>query len=94
MNVLGFEVMVEYRDSSQYTLRAVTEDGKLGPPVHASCRLEEEGVEQEAGPGSNLVMTGFLEEKRVVANVTTVGDTLYLFTNVSQCVYSVIQLCT
>ena len=81
--------MVEYRDCSQYTLRAVTEDGQLGPPVHASCRLEAEG----AGPDGNLVMTGFLEEKRVVANVTTVGDTVYLFTNVSHlCSVIIIQL--
>ena len=71
---------MEYGDNRQYTLRAVTEDGKMGTPIKASCRVEEK---EGAGPGSNLVMIGFLEERRVVANVTTVEDKLHIFTSVS-----------
>ena len=78
LNFIGFEVIVEYKDNSKYILTAVTEEGQTAHPVQASCQLEEE--EQEGG---NLVMTGFLEDKRVIANITTVGDKLYVFTNVS-----------
>ena len=74
---------MEYTGDNQYIMRAVNEDGKTGPAVHASCRLEEEEAEQGAGSDGNHVMTGFLEEKRVVANITSVGDTLHIFTNVS-----------
>lgn len=75
--------MVEYRDNGSYLLTALTEDGsKAGCSVQASCQLEE-GEEQGVEHCGNLVMTGFLEEKRVVANITTVGDKLYVFTSVS-----------
>ena len=78
---LDFAVVAEYRGSCDYLLTAVADDGSTAHPVHASCRLEE-GAGQEAGD-VNLIMTGFLEDKRVVANVTTVGDKLYVFTSVS-----------
>ena len=78
LQFVDFEVMVEYRDNGEYTLTAVTEEGKMATPVQASCRVEE-----EEGLDSNLVMTGFLEEKRVVANIATVDDKLHIFTSVS-----------
>ena len=76
---VDFSVVVEYSGRCSYILTATTEDGRIARPVQASCQLEE-GVESDGG---NLVMTGFLGDKRVVANVTTVGDKLYVFTSVS-----------
>ena len=85
--VADFEVMVEYRDNDEYTLTAIGEEGKAGTPVQASCWAEEGAVEgEEEGAeldGDNLVMTGFLGEKRVVANIATVDNKLHIFTNVS-----------
>lgn len=84
MNAADFEVMVEYRDDGEYTLTAVGEEGKAGTPTPASCWVEAEGEEEGAEPdGDNLVMTGFLGEKRVVANIATVDNKLHIFTNVS-----------
>ena len=80
--------MVEYRDNGEYTLTAIGDEGKAGTPVQASCWAEEvvvaEGEEEGAElDGDNLVMTGFLGEKRVVANIATVDNKLHIFTNVS-----------
>ena len=90
MHLVEFEVMVEYRDDGEYTLTAIGEEGKAGSPVQASCWVEEEEEEEEEGAepdGGNLVMTGFLGEKRVVANITTVDDKLHIFSNVSWHLY-------
>ena len=86
--IADFEVVVEYRDNGEYTLMAIGEEGKVGTPVQASCWAEEEVVaegEDEGAEldGDNLVMTGFLGEKRVVANIATVDNKLHIFTNVS-----------
>ena len=71
--------MVEYRGSDGYVLTALSEEGKSGASLQASCQLQE-----GAGHSGNLAMTGFLGEKRVSANVTTVGDQLHVFTSVSK----------
>ena len=86
---------MEYTDDGEYTLMAIGEEGRAGSPVQASCWVEEEEEEEGAEPdGGNLVMTGFLGEKRVVANITTVDDKLYIFTNVSYIIlYVCIGLC-
>ena len=86
--IADFEVVVEYRDNGEYTLTAIGDEGKAGTPVQASCWAEEEVVaegEEEGAEldGNNLVMTGFLGEKRVVANIATVDNKLHIFTNVS-----------
>ena len=73
---------MEYRGSGEYTLIAVNKEGKTLSPVHASCQVVEEEVEQGVGLG-NLVLTGFLEEKRLVNNIATVGNKLHIFTSVS-----------
>ena len=85
VHVADFEVMVEYRDDGEYTLTAIGEEGKAGTPTQASCWVEEEEGEEQGVEldGDNLVMTGFLGEKRVVANITTVDNKLHVLTNVS-----------
>ena len=85
LHIADFEVMVEYTDDGEYTLTAIGEEGKAGTPIQASCWVEEEGEEEEGAEldGDNLVMVGFLGEKRVIANVTTVDNKLHVFTNVS-----------
>jgi hypothetical protein len=77
--------MVEYRDNGEYTLTAIGEEGKAGTPIQASCWAEEGEGEEEGAEldDDNLVMTGFLGEKRVVANIATVDNKLHIFTNVS-----------
>ena len=84
----AFEVDVTYNGTGSYTLSSPSpspsstgdepEDGTESVPswsVSASGRLSREG--------GSLVLSGFVGEERVRANLAVIDDTLHIFTAVS-----------